>query len=200
MVGGVDEGDGGFPVDAGVGDGDAVFEIFFLLGEGLVAGVDVAFEHEGFDVGVTFLDLFEDGVEDGDLFEVFFVAVVVAAVDHDGGLEVVGFEFFFDGLDGFGVVVGFVDAAAEDDVAVGVAVGDDIGSAAFVVDAHEGLRVLSGEDGVDGGFDRAVGCIFKAEWHGEAGGELAMGLGLGGAGADGGPANEVSYILRSDGV
>lgn len=153
LVGGGDEGDGGIPVDAGVGDGDAVFEIIFLLGEGLVTGEEVAFEHEGFDAGVTLFDLFDDGVEDGDLFEVFFVAVVVAAVDHDGGLEVVGFEFFFDGLDGFGVVVGFFESAAEDDVAVGVAVGDDVGGAAVVVDAHEGLGVLGGEDGVDGGFD-----------------------------------------------
>lgn len=78
----------------------------------MVAGVEVAFEHEGFDGGVAVLDLLDDGVKGEDLFEVFFVAVIVAAVDHDGGVEVVGFEFFFYGMDRLWVEIRFFRAAA----------------------------------------------------------------------------------------
>lgn len=83
---------------------------------------------------------------------------------------------------------------------MGVAAANDEGSVAFLINAHEGLGMPGGVDGVDGGFDGARCGVFKAEGHGEAGGELAVDLGLGGAGADAGPANEVADILGGEGV
>jgi hypothetical protein len=48
--------------------------------------------------------------------------------------------------------------------------------------------------------DGAVGAVLEAEGHREAGGHLPVGLGFGGAGADGTPADEVGDVLRRDGI
>ena len=85
-VGLVDEGLGGFPVDASVGNGYAVLEVIDGLGEGLVAGLQVAFDHRADDAEV--LDaLADDFAEDIRLLGRIFAAVGVAAVGHDGRFE-----------------------------------------------------------------------------------------------------------------
>ncbi len=122
------------------------------------------------------------------------------AVDEDGFGEV-GFGEELLGLgDVGGRVVGAGGAAAKDDVAIGIAAGDDGGGGAVEVDAEEGLGLGGGLDGVDRGGDGAVGAVFETERHREAGGHLAVGLRFGGAGADGGPADEVGDVLWGDGV
>lgn len=85
-------------------------------------------------------------------------------------------------------------------MAVGVAFGGDGVGLSGVVDAEKSLFLAGGLDGVDGDGEAAVGAVFKAEGHGESGGHLAVSLALGGAGANGGPANEVGDVLRGDGV
>src|SRR5690606_2278761 len=86
----------------------------------------------------------------------------------------------------------------QDDVAVGVAAGDDGGGLALDVDAEESLGLRGGLDGVDGDGESAVGAVFEAERHGQAGGHLPVGLRFGGAGADRRPADEVGDVLRRD--
>lgn len=44
---------GGVPVDAGVGDRDAVFEFCVVFGDGLAAGVDVALHHQADDGSIA---------------------------------------------------------------------------------------------------------------------------------------------------
>ena len=63
---------------------------------------------------------------------------------------------------------------------------------------QEMMRVTGSADRIDGDADIAVGAILEADWRGEAGGELAMDLAFGGAGADGGPAHQVGDVLRGD--
>jgi hypothetical protein len=81
----------------------------------------------------------------------FLGGIVVRAVDQDGlrqarlgeqllGLRDVGRRIIRTGR-----------AAAEDDVAVGIAAGDDGGGGAVEVDAEEGLGLRGGLDGVDRG-------------------------------------------------
>lgn len=193
-----DEGFGRGPVDAGVGDGDAVAKVFTRLREGLVTGAEVALDHGAHDAVVAGDDLVEDGADDLGLAVGLLRGIIVRAVDEDAFREVCLGEELFGLGDVDGRVVGAGVAAAEDDVAVGVAARDDGGRGAIEVDAEEGLGLGGGFDGVDGGGDGAIGAVFEAEGHGEAGGHLTVGLRFGGAGADGGPADEVGDVLRRD--
>ena len=52
--------------------------------------------------------------------------------------------------------------------------------------------------GVHGDLQVAVGAVLEADREGEAAGHLAVGLGFGGAGADGAPADHVGHIFRCD--
>ena len=99
-----------------------------------------------------------------------------------------------------GRVVGARGAAAEDDVAVGIAARDDGGRGAVEVDAEKGLRLAGGPDGVDGGLQGTVGAVLETERHREAGGHLPVSLRLRGAGSDGSPADEVGDVLGCDGI
>jgi hypothetical protein len=99
---------------------------------------------------------------------VIFVAVGVAAVDHDLGADV-GLQHLFAGLfDGGGVKVGGVAATAKDDVAVGVAFGDEDGGLAVLGVAEEVVGLVGGEDGFDGDLGIARGAVFEADGAGDA--------------------------------
>ena len=195
-----DEGFRRRPVDARVGDGDAVAQVFFRLGEGLVAGAEVAFDHGAHDAVVAADDLCEDLADDFGLALGLFRGVVVRAVDQDG----FGEPGFGEELLGLGDVRGRVvragGAAAENDVAIGIAAGDDGGGGAVEIDTEKSLGLGGGLDGVDGGGDGTVGAVLETERHRQTRGHLAVGLRFGGAGADGGPADEVGNVLRGDGV
>ena len=198
-VGFADCGFGVVPADAAVGDGNSVLEVCFGLGEGLVAGVEVALDH-GADDGFVGEALAHDFFEDSGLTTGFLGAVGVVAVDHDGGFES-GIEEGFAGFgDVLGGIVGAFGSASEYDVAVGVAFGGDGAGLSGVVDPEKGLFLAGGFDGVDGDGESAVGAVFEAEGHREAGCHLAVGLALGGAGANRGPTDEVGNVLRGDGV
>ena len=71
---------------------------------------------------------------------------------------------------------------------------------AGVVDPGEGVRGRGGADRVDRDLDVAVGAVLEADRHREAGAELAVGLALGGAGADRAPGDGVGDVLRRDRV
>lgn len=129
-----------------------------------------------------------------------FVAVGVAAVDHDLRAYA-GLLHLLAGLfDGGGVVVGGVAAAAKDDVAVAVALGDEDGGLTMFGVAEEVVRLAGGEDGFDGDLHVAGGAVFEADGAGEAGDEFAVDLAFGGAGADGSPTDERGDVLRGDHV
>ncbi len=72
--------------------------------------------------------------------------------------------------------------------------------AAVVVDSQEGLLSGGGTASVDGHLEIAVGSVLEADRHGQPGCELAMDLALRGAGADRAPGDEVSHVLRADGL
>ena len=194
-----EHGFGGFPVDAAVGDGDAVFEVFDGLGEGLVAEVEVTFDHCADDAGINQTLAYDFG-EDFRLATGVFGAIGVAAVRHDGG-DQAGLGQFFAGLgDIVGPVVGAVGTAAQHDVAVGVAFGRKGVGAALIVDAEKSLWLAGGFDRVDRHVEATVGAVFEAERHGEAGGHLSVRLALGSAGADRGPRDQIGDVLRGDRV
>lgn len=100
----------------------------------------------------------------------------------------------------FGAIVGATGTAAQDDVAIGVALGCDGVGLSGVIDPEKSLFLAGSFDGVDGDGEAAVGAVFKAEGHGESRGHLTVGLAFGGAGSNGGPADEVGDVLRCNGV
>ena len=85
-------------------------------------------------------------------------------------------------------------------MAIGIASGLDDARRAILIDAEKTMRGARGPHGVDGSLHTAVGCIFKTHRHRESAGHLAVGLGLRRPRTDRRPADEVSYVLRHDGV
>lgn len=68
--------DGGFPVDAGVGDADAFFELGWSLGGHLlVAFVDVGLDHDAYDGRLACSDLVADGLGNLGLVAVVLVGI-----------------------------------------------------------------------------------------------------------------------------
>lgn len=166
----------------------------------MVSGDEVAFEHCSDDGGVASGALADDFFEDGRHVFGLLATVRVGGIDHDAGGELVFEEGVAGGLDGIAIEIGTVFAASENEVAVGISGSRDSGGDALIGDAEESLREGGCLDGVDSGSDIARGGIFKTERHREAGGHLAVSLAFGGAGADGGPGDEVGNVLRGDGV
>ena len=175
---------GCFPIKALVGDRLAVGELIEGLGECLVPGDEVALEHRSGDGGVARSALADDFFEDRGHLLLFFPAVGVGGIDHDGGLLTVLEEGIAGDFDGIAVKVGSLVAAPEDEVAVGITGGGDGGSDTLVGNSEEGLGTRGGLNGVDGGDDIARGCIFESYGHGKAGGHLAVRLAFAGAGSD----------------
>ena len=190
---------GFLPVDAGVGDALSVDKR--LAGDELLrTGDEVAFDHDSDDVAVARGDLRGDIAADEALSPVVLKTVGVAAIDHDAWLQPGGLKLSRGGSDGFGGVVDQLASAAQDDVALGVAPGDEDGGLSVLGVAEEGVRLQGGEDGVDGDLDVAGGGVFEYDRTGDAADELAMDLALCGARADGAPADQAGDVLRGDHV
>src|SRR6185369_4651973 len=187
---------GGRPIDAAVGYRAAVFELAEVGRDGLVAGFDVGFDHHAEQRLVAEADLVDDVGHDQRLQFRLLEAVGMRAVDDDVVRQLGFGQRLFDHGDRDGVVVRAAVAAAQHDVAVGVALGADDGDPALVGQAEEGVRLGGGEDGVDRDAEVAAGAVLEADRGRQAGGHFAVGLRFGGAGADGGPGDEVAVVLR----
>ncbi len=77
----------GLPVDAGIGDGDAVAHLALGLLAGLVALEQVGFEHDADDGAVALLDLVDDVVGHLGLQTMILAGVAVAAIHHQAGQQ-----------------------------------------------------------------------------------------------------------------
>ena len=98
-----------------------------------------------------------------------------------------------------GIVHGFA-AAAQNDVAIGIAGSDKDGRLAVMRVAEKGVRAGGGEHRVNGHLNVARGCVLESDRTRDAGDELAMHLAFGGARADSSPADEAGDVLRRDHV
>ena len=103
-------------------------------------------------------------------------AVAVAGIDHDRGAEFGGFEGVAGFEDVVRAVVRAVFATAQNEVAIGIAVGRHGAGDAILADAEKGLRLHRGLDGIDRGLDVAKGAVLETERHREARGHLAVRL------------------------
>src|SRR2546427_209114 len=152
------------PAHAGVGDGLPVREALRVL-EVLAPVHDERFHHHADDSGLALGDLGDDLARDHGLAPVVLVAVAVARVDHKPRREPGVAEGRERLLDADGVVVRAVDAAAQDDVAVGIAAGRDDARQALFGDSQEAVRVGRRAQGVDRDLDAAVRAVLEAHGH-----------------------------------
>ena len=187
------------PVDAGVGDALAVYE--GLAGnEFLRAGDQVALDHDADDVVISGGDLRGNIFAHDRLAAIVFLAVGVTEVDHDAGRDAGALEEGGGFSNAGSSVVDGVAAAAQDDVAIGIAGGDEDGRLAVMGVAEKSVRVRCREHGVDGDLHIAGGSVLEPHGTGKAGDELTMDLAFGGAGADGSPTDKTGDVLRRDHV
>lgn len=81
----VEHGDGGLPVDAGVGDGDTVLEGGRTFGgHVLSSGVDVGLDHDTGDIAVTGDELLTNAIDDFGLVVVVLLRIAVCSEMRDG--------------------------------------------------------------------------------------------------------------------
>ncbi len=188
------------PADAFVGDGNAIFQLGKILAARLIAGFEVAFDHNGADASIAGADLFDDILEDGFLSFVILVAVGMAAVDHDPDRQAGLAEHLLGATDVLGLVVGTMVAAAQHDMHVAVPGGGDDGVATVIVDTEKVVGMQGGVHGIDGDLQIAVGAVLETDGKGKTAGHFSMDLGFGGASADRPPADGVGQVMGGDRV
>lgn len=194
---------GRLPVNTCIGDTDTILESGrAIFGDVLPAGINVGFNHNTGDGAVASDQLLADGVNNLWLVVVVFEGVPVGTVNHDARLVLRTrlLESSRGGLDMFGVIVGTLGTTSEDDVDVLVAGGLDDCGKALLGNAHESVRVGRGFHGVHCNTDASIGSVLKANREGDTGGELTVELGLSSASTNSTPRDEVSDVLRGDGV
>ena len=93
-----------------------------------------------------------------------------------------------------------VGAAAHDEVGIGVAGGPHDCRRAFAGERWKPVWFGGGANGVDRDAQVAIGAVFEADRHGQAGGEFAVHLAFDRARADGSPADRVGVVLAESRV
>src|SRR4051812_6351999 len=178
-----------FPAEAGVGDGHAVLERL-ARHQVLPAGMDVAFDHHAGDAALPLRELPRDVGADVQLLLELLGRVRVREIDHQLLAQARARKLARCGVDARGVVVRLL-SAAQDHVAVLVARGLEHGDVARLGDRDEMVARVGGLDRVHRDAHVAVGAVLETHRAGQARGELAMRLRLGGARADRAPRDEV---------
>src|SRR6218665_2262105 len=174
------------PTQAGIGDALAVFERAGLVLAGrelLGACVQMAFDHQAEDAARAGGQLRRDIAGHVELLFVLLATVGMAAIDHQQRGQLGRLQVLAGGGDAGGVVVGRF-AAAQDDVAILVALGVDDGDLAIFVHRQEVMAPAGRLYGVGGDADVAVGAVLEAYRRRNARGQLAVHLAFGGAGTD----------------
>jgi len=191
----------GVPVDASVGDGDTPLEAGgALLGDLLVAGTQVALNHDTDNAVLTLADLVANDLGDLGLVVVVLERVAVRAVDHHDRALALGLESLASGSDAVLVEVSALSATTEDDEAVRVAGGLGDSGETLLGHTHEVVLSSGRANGVDGDSETTVGTVLEAHREGKTGSKLTVELGLSGASANGSKGDEICEELRRDSV
>lgn len=104
---------GGFPVNAGIGDGDTVFKLRQIGRNLLIASVNVALQHDAANRFVAVDNLGNAVVQNEGLQVGIFHAVGVRAVDNDAGVDAGILEGFLGQHHAHGIKVRTSAASAE---------------------------------------------------------------------------------------
>ena len=189
------------PVNASISDTDTLKQVRGSLGRNLlVTLVDVGLDHNTNDTSFALAQLVGDLLGDAGLVQVVLLGVTVRTIDHENLALLLRAQSLARTLDRSTVVVCALVASAQDDEAVLVTgcLGD--GSQTLLGDTEEAVGVCGGADGVNGDGQVTVGAVLVSDGEGQTGGQLAVELGLSGAGSDGAEGDQVGQVLGGDGV
>ena len=189
---------GGGQVDTGIGDTLTVGELPQIHWNRLISSHQMALKHHPHQVLAAAAHLVCHLAEHLPLAAVILVGIAVAAIHHHPGRQLVGRQAAGRRRNRFAVVVAALLTAPQHQVAIGVACGGYDRGHTLLVDAQEVMGPGRRLHGVDGRGHAAVGAVFEADRHRQAGGHLPVGLALGGAGADSRPADQVGDVLGHD--
>lgn len=140
---------GSLPADAGIRHRDAVFHRLTRLFRGLIAFVDITFDHQADNGAVAIFDLRDHGFSHGRLAAEIFIGVPMTAIYHQRRLQSRLRHLFFAFRHIFRTVVRRL-AAAEDHMAVRITLRLQQADLPGLVDADETVRHRRGAHGVDG--------------------------------------------------
>lgn len=186
----------GVPVNASIGDGDALLETARALGgDLLVALVDVGFDHDTDDAGLAVTDLVRDILGDLGLVAVVLVRVAckslaiyallnignmtgltVRAVDHHDLREVLLPQRLAHGLDACGVEVCALGSTTQDNEAVLITACPGDSSQTLLGDTHEVVLCGRTADGINSDCQTAIGTVLETNGERETRGKLAVQL------------------------
>ena len=158
----------------------------------------MAFDHQADNRLVALDDLVGHVLHHQRLQGRVFIGVGVAAVDHDVRADFRLVQCLLAERNADRIIVRLAVATAQYHVAVGVTLGGHDRHAAFLVDTQEAMRAGNRLQGVDRNGQAAIGAVFEAYRRRQARGHFAVGLRLGGASANGRPADQVLQVLRGD--
>lgn len=193
--------DGHFPANTGVGDTDTLLQTRRTLGGHLLTTlVDVGLDHDTDDGVFALAELISQFLRDEGLVAVVLVGVAVRAVHHDHLALFLGTQSLTSRLDVGPVVVGALATPAQDDEAVLVTRGLGDSGQTLLGDTQETVRVSRGANGVNGHRQVAVGAVLVSNGKTQTGGQLPMQLRLGGTGTNGTERDEVGQVLGRNGV
>lgn len=122
------------------------------------------------------------------------------AVNHDSLLLLLLLQLLLNSLDVLSIEVGAAGSTTENDEPVWVTSSLGDSSKTLLGDTHEVVLGGSRSNGINSDGQRAISSVLEADWEGKTRGELAVKLGLGGAGSNGTEGDEVSKELWGDGV
>lgn len=124
----------------------------------------------------------------------------MGAVDHEDFTFPLGAKQLTGGLDGLSVKVGATSSTTEDDIAILVTLGSCDGVQALLGGTHEVVAGAHGLERVDGRTDRSIGGILESNREGQTGSQLTVQLALGGTSTNSANTDQISGVLRGDGV
>ena len=159
----------------------------------------MALDHGAHDAAIAPGDLAGDVPAHVHLLLWLLAAVGVAEVDHEARAQPGVVHLLRRHVDALGVVVR-PGTPAQNHMGIRVAGGGEDGGAAFLGDRQKMMGMGRRVHGIQGDAQAAAGGVLEAHGTGQPRRQLAMALTLGGAGADGPPADEVGDVLGADEV
>ncbi len=124
----------------------------------------------------------------------------VRAINHNSLLLLLLLQLLLHSLDIISIKVGTTGSTTENDEAVRVAGSLGDGGEALLGDTHEVVLSSCGSNGINSNSQRTISSVLETDWEGEARGQLAVELGLGGTGTDGTERDHVCEELWRDGI
>ncbi len=139
----------GLPVNTRIGHGHAVFQLTQIIRNLLIAGKEVAFQHNAANRPAAVDDLCDDVAQHEGLQVRILHAVGVRAVDNEARCDARFLQSLFGKHDAHRVKVRTSAAASENEVAVAIALSADDGTSAVFINTQEEMALTTRFDRIN---------------------------------------------------